>query len=112
MSIYKIMRADEWAALRRDRTSDGAPVDLADGFVHLSSGAQVRETAARHFGGEDGLMLVALDEERLGDDLRWEPSRGGDAFPHLYAPLRLDAVEWAQPLPWDGAAHLFPEGIA
>ena len=112
MSIYKIMRADEWAALRKHRTTDGAPVDVEDGFVHFSTDAQVRETAAKHFAGEEGLMLLAVDELRLGEALRWEPSRGGELFPHLYGPLPLDAVEWAQPLPWDGAAHRFPEGFA
>ena len=112
MSIYKILRADEWAALRKSRTTDGAPVDLADGYVHFSAEDQVRETAAKHFAGEEGLMLLAVDELRLGEALRWEPSRGGDLFPHLYGPLLLEAVEWAQPLPWDGTAHRFPEGFA
>ena len=112
MSIYKILRADEWAALRKNRTTDGAPVDLADGYVHFSAEDQVRETAAKHFAGEEGLMLLAVDELRLGEALRWEPSRGGDLFPHLYGPLLLEAVEWAQPLPWDGTAHRFPEGFA
>ena len=112
MSIYKIMRADEWAALRQHKTTDGAPVDVGDGFIHFSTEAQVRETAARHFAGEEGLMLLAVDELRLGEALRWESSRGGDLFPHLYGSLLLDAVEWAQPLPWDGSAHHFPEGFA
>ena len=112
MSIYKIMRADEWAALRRHKTTDGAPVDVEDGFIHFSAEDQVRETAARHFSGEKGLMLLAVDELRLGEALRWEPSRGGALFPHLYGSLLLDAVEWAQPLPWDGTAHHFPEGFA
>ena len=112
MSIYKIMRADECAALRKHKTTDGAPVDVEDGFVHFSTDAQVRETAAKHFAGEEGLMLLAVDELRLGEALRWEPSRGGALFPHLYGSLLLEAVEWAQPLPWDGAAHRFPEGFA
>ena len=112
MTIYKIMRADEWAALRRNKASDGAPVDLSDGFIHFSTAAQVRETAARHFADAEGLMLLAVDELRLGDALRWEPARGGDLFPHLYGALLLEAVEWAQPLPWTGAGHQFPEGFA
>ena len=110
MTIYKILRADEWAALREAGATDGAPVDLADGYVHFSTAAQARETARKHFSGAEGLMLVAVDEGRL-DDLRWEPSRGGDLFPHLYGPLPLAAVEWAQPLPLEDGAHRFPEGF-
>lgn len=90
----------------------GAPVDLADGFIHFSTGLQVRETAAKHFAGQADLLLVAVDPAKLGDALRWEPSRGGALFPHLYAPLPLDAVQWVKPLPLgaDGV-HLFPEAL-
>lgn len=98
-AIYKILRADEWQALMADGTFNGAPVDLADGYVHLSTGAQVRETAARHFAGEAGLMLVVIDPETAPEGaLRYEPSRGGDLFPHLYAPLTTDMIESAWPL--------------
>ena len=96
--IYKILPAAIWHdALARGRL-EGAPVDLADGFIHLSSRAQVEETAARHFSGQDGLLLLAVDVAALGDDLRWEASRGGALFPHLYAPLLPAAVLWARPL--------------
>ena len=97
--IYKIFRTPEWEALRADGSTAGAPVDVADGFVHFSTAAQLPETAARHFAGEAGLWLLGVDAAALGPNLRWEPSRGGADFPHLYAPLRLDQVAWSQPLP-------------
>lgn len=111
MLIYKIFRTQEWDKLRTEGTTPGAPVDVADGFVHFSTGAQVTETAARHFGGEDGLVLLALDPERLGPELKWEPSRGGDLFPHLYRELRMSDVLWSRDLPLDGGAHVFPGGM-
>lgn len=111
MDVFKILRADEWAALRRDGRTDGAPIDRADGYVHLSTAAQVRETAARHFAGAEGLMLLSIPVDRLGDDLRWEASRGGALFPHLYRELRLSDVEWAQPLPLGPERHVFPENV-
>ncbi len=112
MLIYKIFRDTEWAALRADTQTRGAPVDLADGYIHFSTPAQAPETAARHFAGADDLMLVAVDTDRLGDDLKWETSRGGEDFPHLYRELRLDDVVWAQPLPLVDGVHDFPVGAA
>jgi len=113
MLIYKILTADQWRALERDGESRGAPIDLADSFVHLSAGAQVAATAAKYFAGREGLMLLTLEAEALGDDLTWESSRGGALFPHHYAPLRLADLAWAKPLPLgpDGAPA-FPEGGA
>lgn len=111
MMIFKILRAGEWASLRATGQSDGAPVDLADGFVHFSTAEQVAETAARHFAGQDDLMLLAVDADRLGQALTWEASRGGALFPHLYGPLRLTDVEWAQPLSLKDGLHQFPAGI-
>ncbi len=111
MLIYKIFTAAQWAALTHEGETAGAPVDLADGFIHLSTAAQVRETAARHFAGQDGLMLAALDSEALDDALRWEPSRGGALFPHLYRPLWYAEVLWARPLPLGPDGHVFPAGI-
>lgn len=110
MQIYKILRSDEWSALKTNKESQGAPIDVADGFVHFSTAPQAEETARRHFAGEDGLFLLALDGEKLGDALKWEPSRGGDLFPHLYGPLRLADVLWAQPLPLVDGLHQFPAG--
>lgn len=111
MMIYKIFRADEWASLQTNGTTSGAPVDLADGFVHFSTAAQVRETAARHFAEEDGLVLLACDADAMGAALKWEPSRGGDLFPHLYRELRLDDVAWQRPLPLGRDGHVFPETL-
>jgi uncharacterized protein (DUF952 family) len=110
--IYKILTAEQWAEFERTSRFDGAPVDLADGYVHLSTAGQVRETAARHFAGMDGLMLVAIDESKLGDSLVYEVSRGGALFPHCYRPLPFDAVTDARPLPLgDDGVHLFPAGM-
>ncbi len=112
MLIYKIFRAPEWALLQSDGETDGAPVDVADGYVHFSTAAQAAETAAKHFAGEDDLWLLALDADTLGPDLRWEPSRGGALFPHLYRRLRRSDVLWARPLPLENGAHVFPEDMA
>lgn len=109
--IYKLLRGPEWAELRAAGESAGAAVDLADGYVHFSTAAQVAETAAKHFAGVEGLMLVAVQEERLGATLKWEPSRGGALFPHLYREMRLSDVVWAQPLPLVGDMHQFPAGL-
>lgn len=109
--IYKLFRTPEWQALRADGSTDGAPVDLADGYIHFSTAAQVAETAARHFAGVGGLWLVGVEELGVDDDLRWEVSRGGAEFPHLYAPLRLDQVAWAQPLTLADGVHVLPPGL-
>ena len=111
MLIYKIFRRPEWDALRTAGQTAGAPVDLADGFVHFSTAAQVAETAARHFAAESDLVLVAVSVEALGDALRWEPSRGGALFPHLYRELRLTDVVWDKSLPLGATGHIFPEGV-
>ncbi|MEQ9695146.1 DUF952 domain-containing protein [Shimia sp. SDUM112013] len=111
MLIFKIFRADEWAALRQDGETTGAPVDVADGFVHFSTAEQVAETAAKHFAGEENLFLLGLESEEFGEALKWEPSRGGALFPHLYRPLRLEDVAWAQPLPIENGKHQFPAGV-
>ncbi|MFV0512622.1 MAG: DUF952 domain-containing protein [Jhaorihella sp.] len=111
MLIYKIFRPDEWAAFQADGQTLGAPVDLADGFVHFSTGEQVGETAAKHFAGARALVLLALESGAMGEALKWEPSRNGALFPHLYRALRLDEVIWAKPLPLVDGAHRFPEGM-
>jgi uncharacterized protein (DUF952 family) len=95
--IWKILTTPQLERLIRDGIFDGAPVDLADGYVHLSAPEQVEGTLARHFVGQTGLWLLALDADVLGAALRWEPSRGGALFPHLYAPLRWDDVGLALP---------------
>jgi uncharacterized protein (DUF952 family) len=107
--IYKICHATPWREAEAAGQFDGAPIDLADGFIHFSTAEQVVETAERHFAGQDGLLLVAVDEEKLGDKLKYEVSRGGVLFPHLYGPLPMSAVVWDRPLPLgpDGS-HVFP----
>lgn len=90
--IYKILRPAEWLAAMELGRLTGAPVDIADGFIHLSTAAQVRETAARHFSGDAELVLLAIEPAGLSEALKWEPSRGGDLFPHLYAALSLSHV--------------------
>lgn len=111
-TIYKIVPASFWRAAEAQGRFDGAPIDLADGFIHFSAADQVRETARRYFAGIDDLVLVAVDAGRLGAALRWEPSRGGALFPHLYAPLALADVLSVRPLPLgpDGG-HQFPADL-
>ena len=109
MLIFKIFRADENAELSRAGVTQGAPIDLADGFVHFSTAGQAAETLQRHFAGEDDLVLLALDADALGDDLRWEASRGGDLFPHLYRELRADDVLWTREIILTDDGHVLPE---
>lgn len=111
MLILKIFRQDEWEALRQEGATQGAPVDLADGFIHFSTVTQATETAAKHFAGEDRLMLLAIESEGLGDDLKWEVSRGGALFPHLYRELRLSDLARIEPLTLVGGVHQFPEDL-
>lgn len=111
MLIFKIFRSDEWAQLRRDGKTPGAPIDVADGYVHFSTARQAAETAAKHFNGVDGLFLVAVNEEVAGAALKWEISRNNEAFPHLYRDMTLQDVVWAQPLPLENGVHVFPAGL-
>ncbi|MFC6639098.1 DUF952 domain-containing protein [Sulfitobacter sp. JBTF-M27] len=111
MLIYKIFRTVEWQDLRRTGETAGAPIDLADGYVHFSTAAQAAETAAKHFAGAEGLFLIAVDAEAAGDALKWEKSRNDDLFPHLYRKLSMEDVVWAQPLPLKGGGHQFPPGL-
>jgi uncharacterized protein (DUF952 family) len=90
-TAYKILTADQWVALNAGKFA-GAPIDQADGFVHLSTAAQLNDTIARHFSGQSGLVIAAIDLIGLGAAVRWEPSRAGQLFPHVYAPLTRDAV--------------------
>lgn len=99
MLIYKILPAADWRAAEQAGAFAGSPVDLADGFIHFSTGAQVVETAGKHFAGQADLLLVAIESESLGDALKWEPSRGGALFPHLYAALPTARAIGARPLP-------------
>ena len=107
--IYKLLRAEEWAAFRSSGVFSGAPGDRTDGYIHFSTAEQVRETAAKHFAGVDGLVLAEVDPRKLGAALKWEPSRGGGLFPHLYSPMTMKAVEstWTLERGADGL-HVFP----
>lgn len=108
--IYKILRRDEWQAALAVRFFEGSAVDRQDGFIHFSTAAQAQETARRHFAGQGDLLVLAVEAEDLGAALKWEPSRGGDLFPHLYAPLRTALVRAVAeaPLGADGVPRVEP----
>jgi uncharacterized protein (DUF952 family) len=110
--VYKILSAPAFAEAKRAGRFFGSSDDLRDGFIHLSAAEQLAGTLAKHFAGQDALVLLALNAERLGVDLKWEPSRDGELFPHLYAPLDLAAVLWSKTLTLgqDGT-HILPEGV-
>ena len=107
MLIYKIFRKDEWHAMEVAEETLGAPIDLVDGYIHFSTAAQAAETAAKYFAGVEGLMLLAVDAEKTAP-IKWEPSRGGALFPHLYGALKMQDVVWAKPLPSRENGHDFP----
>lgn len=109
--LYKIVSAAEWRAAVARGVFEGAAVDLRDGFIHLSTAQQVRETAARHFAGQDGLLLVGFREAELAN-LKWEPSRGGDLFPHVYGVIDPARAASQDPLPLENGVHRFPPGAA
>ena len=112
MLIYKILTADQWSDLQANGETQGAPIDVADGYIHFSTADQAAETAAKYFAGQHGLVLAAYDTETLGDALKWEVSRGGANRCGNSAPLRLDQMAWVRPLPVMDAAHIFPEEAA
>ena len=107
--IFKILTAAEWQSAESAGVFDGVGIDRADGYIHFSTGTQVEETAAKHFAGQAGLVLVAIDAAALGAALKWEVSRGGALFPHLYGTLSPRDARWVRPLPLgpDGR-HVFP----
>ena len=111
-TIYKICPAGEWRTAEQAGRFDGMAIDRHDGFIHFSTASQAAETAARHFAGQGDLLLIAVDGDQFGQQLRWEVSRGGALFPHLYGDLPVDAVAWVKPLPLDAAGmHVFPEHL-
>lgn len=101
MEIYKIVTVAQWRAAEATGTFEGAPVDLADGYIHFSTAAQVGETLAKHFAGQRDLLLVSVEVEPFGAALRWEPSRGGQLFPHLYVALPVTAARSVRRIPVD-----------
>ena len=108
-TIYKICRATEWAQAERDGEYRGSAVDFADGYIHFSTATQVGATAGKHFAGMSDLVLVAVAADELGETLKWEASRGGAPFPHLYGALPLTAARWVKPLRRDDdGRHVFP----
>jgi uncharacterized protein (DUF952 family) len=108
-AVYKICTAAEWRLAEQAGIYRGSEVDQRDGFIHFSTGAQVADTAARHFAKQNDLVLLTVDAAALGDRLKWEPSRGGALFPHLYGELSLKAVRRFDPLPVDAdGRHKFP----
>lgn len=104
MLAFKIFRTIEFRAFQREGQSLGAPVDLADGYIHLSTAEQLPATLAKHFAAEDGLFLLAMRTEDL-ESLKWEVSRGGALFPHLYRELRTADILWSRPIPLGPEGH-------
>jgi uncharacterized protein (DUF952 family) len=108
--IYKIIARETWQGALANGRFSGATIDLTDGYIHFSTADQAEETAARHFVGKTNLLLIAFDADAMGEKLRWEESRGGALFPHLYDALDPATALWALPLPWNGTRHEFPIG--
>jgi uncharacterized protein (DUF952 family) len=102
LRIYKILPRADWQAAHHAGRFEGSPLDLADGFIHFSTAAQAQETARRHFAGQADLVVLEVEADDLGEALRWEPSRGGDLFPHLYGPLSAQRVRYVADAPLDG----------
>ncbi len=110
--VYKILSAQEWSEAQAAGVYEGSAVDHADGYIHFSTASQARETAAKHFAGQSGLLLLTVDPSLRPDaDWRWEPSRGGALFPHLYGSLDLACVVAVDELPLGDDGHRFPEAI-
>ena len=103
--VFKIANRSDWQDACADGAFAGSDVDRRDGFIHLSARHQLAGTAEKHFSGQPELVLIAFASSALGESLRWEPSRGGDLFPHLYAPLPTAAALWTKPL------HLGEDGV-
>lgn len=111
--IYKILSKTAFEEARAKGRFDGSPVDFEDGFIHLSGGGQVAGTLQRYFTGQSGLVLVGIDPDALGEALKWEVSRGGELFPHLYGALHLAAVLTVEELEiGEDGMHLLPTGVA
>ncbi len=106
-TAYKVLTAEQFTALQQGKFA-GAPIDLADGYIHLSTAAQLTETVSKHFAGQTGLIIAAVNLQSLGDQIRWEPSRGNALFPHLYGRLEASHILAAAPLAYnpDGTVQL------
>ena len=108
MRIYKILPRSEWEAARAKGVFDGSAVDLADGYIHFSTAGQLDETLRRHFAGQSDLVIIGVESEDLGEALKWEPSRGGSLFPHLYGPMPVAAAASIESVPDDGPDRKSP----
>jgi uncharacterized protein (DUF952 family) len=106
--IYKVCSQAEWQAALAAGSYAGSADDARDGFIHFSLAHQLAATAAKYFAGRSDLVLIAVDAAQLGEALRFEPSRGGDLFPHLYAALPVRCAIWTAGLPWNGSEHAWP----
>ena len=109
--VYKICDREAWQAALENGAYEGSDTDRRDGFIHLSAAHQLAETARRHFHGMTDLVLIVLVEQELGPALKWEKSRGGDLFPHLYGPIDARRMHRVFPLPWRDEMHEFPPSI-
>lgn len=107
--IFKVCPQIEWSEAKERGRFSGAPVDLADGYIHFSTAQQLAETLAKHFTNQENLVLIAVRTADLGANLRWEPSRGGDLFPHLYEDLSMNHVAWEEPLFLHDGLHVLPD---
>ena len=108
MLIYKIFRQNEWAELQEKSETPGAPMDVADGYIHFSTAETVAETAEKYFSDAGDLVLCAVEADDL-DLIKWEPAREGVLFPHLYRNIRLNDIVWTKPLRFENGAHVFPD---
>ena len=111
MQIFKILLPHEWRELQRDRRTAGALIDLQDGYIHFSTAAQLRDTAAKHFTQEKEIFVLAFDTDQMEGRLKWEVSRGGDLFPHLYGHLDISSVLWHEAVTLKGLRHQFSDRI-
>lgn len=110
--LYKITTVEEWTKAISDGEFKGSALDFRDGFIHLSTAEQVRETARLHFAGQQNLVLIAVSEDSVAAHLKWEVSRGGKMFPHVYDTLDPAQTLWTKDLIWDGAQHIFPPEVS
>lgn len=109
--IYKVLRPEEWAELSAKGETSGAPIDIADGYIHFSTAETVAETVQKYFADVADLKILAYDDAKLGSAIKYETSRGGALFPHLYAPLKLADALWVKDLPLSNGSHNFPAGV-
>ena len=108
--IYKILSRDLWAKALAEGVLHGAAIDLTDGYIHLSTAEQAEETVSRHFAGQDDLVLVAFDPSDFSGTLKWEPSRGGALFPHVYGSINPAQARWVKDVVLENGGHVFPQG--